>query len=337
MTRIINTGHGVKTSLLASKRKQIMDHNKKLALVAAMTGTILTNFAIADSAVRKDKEEMDACLMSSLNTSSGETTVSEIRAKCEEKLAFLREEDDVSATPSAVRRRIMTEREEAFDPYVIVPHKMNYILPASYTNNLNKERYSSSGGWSDGLKDVEAKFQISIKVPLVTDIFNEGDQIAFGFTLQSWWQLYATDISSPFRETNYQPEFFYFTPLNWHPFRGHTGLMVGIEHQSNGRSNLLSRSWNRAYMNLFFAKDNFIASFRPWYRIPEDKPASTPEVPGDDNPDITDYMGHFELALAYKWEKYELVYTGRRNFQEGNAGGELGFTFPLTGRLKGYL
>ncbi len=307
-----------------------MENKKKLSLsVILLALASVSSFAEEGS---QTISKLEKCLLTALRTAEENVTVKSVREQCEQNIV-----KQSVMTPPVIHERIMAERQEAFDPYVIVPHKMNYILPASYTDNLNREMYNGEGTWSDSLQDVEAKFQISIKVPLIANILNEGDQIAFGFTLQSWWQLYAGEVSSPFRETNYQPEIFYFTPLNWHPFEGHTGVMVGLEHQSNGRSNSISRSWNRAYVNMFYAKNNFIASFRPWYRIPENAEPSTPGSPGDDNHDIEDYMGHFELTLAYKWDDYEVVYMGRRNFEEGNGGMELGFTFPLTGRLKGYL
>jgi len=182
------------------------------------------------------------------------------------------------------------------------------------------------------------KFQISIKVPLnSTDIFTEGDSFDFAFTLKSWWQLYNQELSRPFRETNYQPELFYTAPLSWSPYGGKTNAVVGFEHQSNGRTQLLSRSWNRLYTTFTFAKDNYAVSFRPWYKIPEGDKETTAEESGNDNIDISDYMGHFDLTVIYKWDSVEFSALARRNFKENKGALELGMTFPLSGKLKGYL
>jgi phospholipase A1 len=215
---------------------------------------------------------------------------------------------------------------------------MNYILPLSVVNEINREAYKELSTWEEDLKDVEAKFQISLKIPLLTGhLLNKGDQIFFGFTLQSWWQIYAAEISKPFRETNYQPEFLYITPLNLHPFGGNSALIVGVEHQSNGHSQLLSRSWNRFYINYLYEKRNFAFSFRPWYRVPEHEKSSPTSGEGDDNPDILDYMGHFELGMVYKYNKdFEFSFKGRNNFTTHNGFVEVGATFPLWGKLKGY-
>ena len=234
--------------------------------------------------------------------------------------------------------RYNSERKSAFDPYIITPHKMTYFLPVSYTDGINTEAYQGEGTYGKKLDNIETKFQISLKIPLTnTKLFNKNDGVAFGFTLQSWWQLYNQELSRPFRETNYQPEIFYFTPLDWQPAGGNTNLVIGLEHQSNGRTQKISRSWNRIYATFIFAKDNYAVSFRPWFRIPEGDKVTTPEESGNDNPDITDYMGHFELIGAYKWQEFEFAFTGRRNFSENKGGMELGMTFPLTGKLKGYV
>lgn len=75
--------------------------------------------------------------------------------------------------------------------------------------------------------------------------FGKGD-LWVGFTQVAHWQLYNSDLSRPFRETNYEPEVIFTYPL-----RFSTGdfkmKMIGLSlnHQSNGKEELNSRSWNR--------------------------------------------------------------------------------------------
>ncbi len=305
---------------------------KNLILTASLALLLLSS---SFSQAKTVEALIQECLFSAIKTADKQKTLQEIETLCEQEI--VRKELGTKQL-GAISERIIKERKSAFNPYVITPHKMNYILPATLTDNINQDAYSEVSGWSDNFKDVEAKFQLSIKVPLATgDIFTRGDQFFFGFTLESWWQLYAEAISRPFRETNYQPEFFYITPLNWHPFDTNTGVIFGFEHQSNGRSQLLSRSWNRAYVNFLFEKNNFALSFKPWFRIPEDEKESSISATGDDNPNIHHYMGHFELGLAYDLnDKYELSMKLRQNFTKHHGAVELGFTFPLWGKLRGY-
>ena len=281
-------------------------------------------------------------LLRLVKTASEDMTIGEIRSQCFEKVQNGRSRQiersmPPGVKPGAISRRVLSEKQHESDPYVITPHLMNYVLPVLSTNNINRDAYGSNLSFQDNFTDFESKFQLSIKAPLNSeDIFFPGDSLYFAFTLEAWWQIYSDNISKPFRETNYRPEFFYIAPLNWHPLGGNTGFMVGVEHQSNGRSQLLSRSWNRAYASLLFEKDNLAISLKPWWRLPEEDKTSPLDPEGDDNPDILDYMGHFELTIAHTWDDYEVSLMSRRNFEYGRGALELGFTFPLWGKLRGY-
>jgi phospholipase A1 len=293
---------------------------------------------------------VEECVLQQFKSGNGNLTLTEIREICEEAAPDADGEDNSDAddsefalientieTPGVITKRMFKESRSQFDPYVITPHKMNYVLPIMATNKINKDAYTSLEGFEENLENIEAKFQLSLKVPLSYDsMLIEGDGLYMGFTLEAWWQVYAENISKPFRETNYQPEIFYLAPMNWHPFEGNTGLAIGIEHQSNGRGQILSRSWNRVYANFLYEKDNFALSFKPWLRIAEDAKESEFDPDGDDNPDIADYMGNFELGMVYQWRDYELSFKGRRNFSTNYGAAEIGLTFPLWGKLRGY-
>lgn len=311
--------------------------------------SLAIGFSYTASAQNETLPSFERCLLTELQTSSGERTVDEIRKVCREReeAALLVEVPDsvVITNPEIdpenlglVSSRIIRERLTEFDPYVITPHQINYLLPVLTTNQVNPDAYATIDEFAENFEQVESKFQISLKAPLNYDsLFIEGDALYFAFTIEAWWQVYSDNISKPFRETNYRPELFYLAPLPFHPFEGNTGFMLGIEHQSNGRSQLLSRSWNRVYANLIFEKDNYALFFKPWWRLPEDEDEFPGDPDGDDNPDIADFMGYFEFGGAYKWQDYELSVMARRNVNTSNGALELGLSFPLWGKLRGYV
>lgn len=246
-----------------------------------------------------------------------------------------------------VPERLVQEKLIENNPYVLAAHKRNFIMPATYVDEPNQAPYKSSQdlypGITDPIQHGEVKMQMSLKVPLTyNDIFFSSDALYFGFTLKSFWQVYNHEISAPFRETNYNPEFFYDITFPTKDLNGIILTRYGLEHESNGRSQLLSRSWNRAYVMLGYGQSNWGISFRPWYRIPEDAkeddgdPSTPPPAPGDDNPDIETYMGHFEVVGAYKHGKLEYNAMIRQNFNSGYGAYELSMSFPLWGRLRGY-
>jgi len=157
-----------------------------------------------------------------------------------------------------------------------------------------------------------------------------GDNSLLGasYTQGSWWQLSNKSESSPFRETNYEPQIF----LGWatdYSLAGWTlrDVEVGFNHQSNGRSDPTSRSWNRAYARLMAQNGNWQVELKPWLRLSDNK---------DDNPDITRYMGHYRVRVGYLWGDSIFSAEGRYNWNSGYGGGEVSWSYPLTEHVRFY-
>lgn len=276
-------------------------------------------------------QTQEECERTQFLTASPTMTKGEIQENCRIVLDGKPEEEY-----SAARERMAMEQRTEWNPFVITPHLSNYILPYTYVETPNQEPYTQV---FDGEKidNAEAKLQISLKVPLnENDLMVRGDAVYFGFTLKAFWQVYNHNISAPFRETNYRPEIFYLMPITSNLVDADTALAVGFEHESNGRSQQLSRSWNRIYLNYYYARENYLISFRPWYRLPEKQKQESLQPSGDDNPDIYKYMGYFELMGTWEQNDYEFSLMLRNNLNSPNYGAvQLDGSFPLWGRLRG--
>ncbi len=147
----------------------------------------------------------------------------------------------------------------------------------------------------------ELKINLSVRTKIASGLLRRDDDklrdsIWFGYSQQSYWQLFNGGISRPFRATDHEPELIYVFPHALSLPAGWTYRLsgVGLVHQSNGQSQPLSRSWNRAYVMVAADKiagngDRFTLQSRAWQRIDEN-PAK------DDNPDISDYIGRAELT-----------------------------------------
>ena len=159
---------------------------------------------------------------------------------------------------------------------------------------LHEEMFVLPVTWSDMYNgaQTEVVFQLSAK----HDLF--GSRFYLAYSQISYWQAYDNANSSPFRDTNYNPEIFYRfreTPLG----SGFLGADLGLEHESNGQPVPQSRSWNLAYLTPWFRTDDWLVHVKARYRVPEDE-KETPDSPlGDDNPDITDYLGHSDITVAH--------------------------------------
>ncbi|MES9991899.1 MAG: phospholipase A [Candidatus Thiodiazotropha sp.] len=228
---------------------------------------------------------------------------------------------------SLVEKRIQEEIKTRSNPFVLSPHKQNYLLLASYNDKPNYEVYNTPPSEFDR---VEMKFQLSFKMPVVESLFDTRADLYAAYTNLSFWQAYNRDISSPFRETVHEPELFLAIPNDWSLFGWRNSLQqYGVVHQSNGQGGFLSRSWNRVYANFIFEKDDFLVGFKPWYRLAEDN---------DDNPDIDDFLGSYELRGIYKRENQTYSLLLRNLFDsESRQTMQLDWSFPLYGRWRGYL
>lgn len=212
--------------------------------------------------------------------------------------------------------------------FTLTARKPNYLMYTALSTP-NQEPYEFTGS-ADRLDNDEIKFQLSFQTKMVDDLIGKNGDLWFSYTQVAYWQLFNSDISAPFRETNYEPEV-YLSFLTDYSFLGLTGrgVNIGMVHQSNGRAEPLSRSWNRVYAELQFVRGAFGLSLKPWYRIKED-----PE--DDNNPDIEDYLGHYELRAYYYWSAHVFSAMLRNVFDdEHRYNSELQWSFPLTHRLRG--
>lgn len=216
--------------------------------------------------------------------------------------------------------------------FSILSHKPNYILPLYFNDKIQDyELYQDANGNSTSQRN-EIKYQISIKVPVFHQIADLPISGYFAYTQVSFWQAYNTKESAPFRETNYEPEAFLVwdadqdIALGWHL----KTASFGFTHQSNGRSEPTSRSWNRLNGSLVFNKDNLVININPWYRFSESD---------DDNPDLLDYYGHGQVLVAYKNNEHVYSIVSRNNIESGFSQGSLkaSWSFPLYGKIKGYV
>jgi len=223
--------------------------------------------------------------------------------------------------------------DPASDPYAIKLYQPNYFLFARYSNNVNNQPFTplfqAANVPDQGLDSVEAKFQLSFKVRVwTTDDRRWGAWVAY--TQQSNWQVYNDAISRPFRETDYMPEVFgSYRPgvklgsgFQWNL------LNLGYTHESNGRSNPLSRSWDRIVAQFGVERDNLAIMAKLWYPFNYE----------EDNPDIVDYYGYGSVTALYQWHDHSFTLTARGNVSQGKGAVQFTWMSPkLLGPLRAYV
>lgn len=143
----------------------------------------------------------------------------------------------------------------------------------------------------------EARIQLSVRTKIAQGLLTQSesgrnDSLWFGYSQQSYWQLFNGAISRPFRATDHEPEITYIYPTDAQLPGGWRLRYSGISavHQSNGQSLPLSRSWNRVVLMAGMEKgSDFRVAARVWARLPESSG-------NDDNPDISNNVGRAEVA-----------------------------------------
>jgi len=196
----------------------------------------------------------------------------------------------------------------------IEKYRQMYLMGTFNDRNNYRAVYGPTLGTQ--YREAEVKYQISFQGLLYK---GEDYQIGGSYTQQSYWQLFNKPISSPFRETNYEPEIF----IRWQDKKRPlldtpTFYRFGFDHQSNGRSRPLSRSWNRIYgeVKLHDEDDRWVGALRAWWRIPEN-------AASDDNPDITQYYGNWQFDGRWTVddeERHKLHVMLRDNLRVKNRG-----------------
>lgn len=320
-----------------SLKIRLMTAGKNLVTTTVLFLLLFAGFFHPATAYSDDLKD---CMMKAMeSTNFDDMTVARLRLKCQQDIksgAFVHTQED-GTEPAVVKERIRQDKEHVLQPFTLMAHKPNYVLLGAYNySGYDATLYQEQFDDPDlDFEDTEAQFQLSVKFPLLVNLFDDTMDIYAAYTNRSFWQVYYSDESSPFRETNHEPEIWAQFHPDWELWGfKNTWNSFGVVHQSNGRGGILSRSWNRVYAWMTVERGNFAMSFKPWYRIPED------DV-DDDNPDITDYLGHYELSATYKWQDHVFSVMSRNNLESGFDKGavELSWSFPLWDYqyLKGYV
>ena len=144
----------------------------------------------------------------------------------------------------------------------------------------------------------DAKYQISFKQMVTRDLLPFETYLFVTYTQKSFWNIYKESL--PFRDINFNPSIALGKAI--YNKEGHLrGIAVlGLEHESNGRDSIFSRSWNRinlGYTTRLYKKT--IARFEMWF----------PFGYQESNPDLLEFIGLAEVHLNHEYIKDKLTFN----------------------------
>jgi len=154
-------------------------------------------------------------------------------------------------------------------------YKDNYFITGIPTNST-PTKYNS-----------DVKYQISFKQLLFKKTFSKNSYLFLTYTQKAFWDIYRE--SSPFKEMNFNPGLGIGKPIiRDNHLKGF--LIFMIEHESNGRDSIHSRSWNNISLN-YITKigSNTEVSIKGWI----------PFLYKKSNPDLIEYIGLSEVKFTH--------------------------------------
>ena len=141
-----------------------------------------------------------------------------------------------------------------------------------------------SGGIPLGTKPTghnsDVKFQLSISQRLTKSNIQ--------YTQKAFWDVFRESL--PMRDLNFNPGIgLGHLIIRHNKYIGKAYLM--LEHESNGKDSIDSRSWNKITFSwALVLNDNWETQFKTWIPI----------IDGENNKDILKYNGIFQFAVNYR-------------------------------------
>ncbi|NOZ65357.1 MAG: hypothetical protein GXP00_02480 [Alphaproteobacteria bacterium] len=183
-----------------------------------------------------------------------------------------------------------------------------------------------------GTSPANAKFQISFKYRLINPHSELTRKIPWtsrfhlGYTQTAYWDL--SSESRPFADITFQPALFYLYELEnpaFLPSARYFSVLTGVQHQSNGKGGLDSRSLNFGYIEpraTFSIGDDMQLDLRAraWVFL------------GDrsDNPDIGDFRGNGLISVGIgRPNGWMLTSELRGNPGTGKGNIKVNLSYPL--------
>lgn len=133
----------------------------------------------------------------------------------------------------------------------------------------------------------DAKFQISVSQRLTNSVLPFRTYLFITYSQLAFWDIFKK--SFPFRDINFNPSVGLGRPLIYNN-RYLGELAFQFEHESNGKAEDDSRSWNKISLSgQFKITPNWSLFHKIWLPI----------VDGENNPDLAKYKGWAITALSY--------------------------------------
>lgn len=221
---------------------------------------------------------------------------------------------------------------------IAAPNNQSYFTDSlrrefdnSHYFGLYKDNYFTVGttvGEKPTRTNSDVKFQISIAQKLTKSVLPWNTYLFLMFTQKTYWNVFEESL--PMHDMNFNPG------LGWTKTFFSKDRYIGkmtllLEHESNGRDSIQSRSWNRISLSGSVLIDPMLMVHgKVWIPI----------IDGENNRDILDYCGIFQtgIEVASKDRKFigDVTLVKRRGWNL-NFNTIVGFSWRIHRKANQYL
>ena len=176
--------------------------------------------------------------------------------------------------------------------------------------------------------NTNVKFQISVAQRLTKSVLPFGSYLFLFYTQKCFWNV--LENSFPMTDLNFNPGLGFTKPLFVKDrFIGKVSLI--FEHESNGKAEKASRSWNRVSLSTNILIDPTTMVYAKMW---------IPWVDGENNRDLLDYYGLYQVGISYMTlsKRFQTsVFVTKRRGWNFNYNTVLEFSYKLFNNENQYL
>lgn len=224
-----------------------------------------------------------------------------------------------------VRDKYLDSAQKAKDKYLSERYNADSVraeLDKRPYFTLFKDNYFVGGiplGTKPTGANSDVKFQLSISQRLTKSRLPFDTYLFIQYTQKAFWNVFQESL--PMRDLNFNPGIgLGHLIVHKNKFIGKAYLM--LEHESNGKDSINSRSWNKvSFFGSVILNKNWELQAKTWIPI----------IDSDNNRDILKYNGIFQIGLNYRTNNQRLqcgaIFTQRKEWFGFNTQIEVSYKF----------
>ncbi len=197
--------------------------------------------------------------------------------------------------------------------------------------SLYKDNYFTLGtsvGPAPTRENSDVKFQVSFAQRLTKSTLPGHTYLFLFYSQKTLWNVFEESL--PMHDLNFNPGIGLARAfISKNRIVGKATLM--IEHESNGRDSLASRSWNKISLSgEIFIDENLMVHAKYWIPI----------IDGENNKDILKYSGIFQTGIQYRSRNNRWVFDALLTKRQGwnlNHNVQLQLGFRVSRKANQYL